>query len=257
MATPITQQQILLVEDDSDIREALSLALASEGYEVASACNVAEALALIQEHTYRLIISDLFGSQPETVLDTISAVCDQAYPTPIGVVTGWPVDPMEAERRTFAFLLRMPFDLDELIACVAAAINVPLGPEEQGWAETIQHYFATLSARDWEAFVDLCSDDVIYVLPGSSRFAGVIAGRDALREYTRQTFEQFPCTRFDDIRVHSTPTGLAASYKGSWSREDGSRAEMTGAVIFQFRGRAITRIGVRLDHARLQRLIRI
>lgn len=245
------QRWILVVEDDAGIREALAMLLDLEGYEATLAASQEAALGLIQKHTYHLILSDLFASQPSEALDSARALRERAHPTPVGLLTGWPVDPAEVARLGFAFLLRKPFDLDDLLSQVAAAIHAPLTPEQQVQAETVRAYFETLSARDWDAFVALCTDDVVYALPGSSPFAGVIEGRASLRDYTARTFAQFPETRFEDVHIYAMPSGLAARYRSTWSLPDGGRASMTGAVIFQLAGTQIRRIGVRLDDARL------
>jgi CheY-like chemotaxis protein/ketosteroid isomerase-like protein len=249
------QHRILVVEDDADIADSLSMALTSEEYEVSLASGPSQAVQLIEENTYDLILSDLFGSQPGRVLDSIEVMRERAHPTPVGILTGWTIDPEEAEQVGFSFVMRKPFDLDDLISRVAAAIHIPLSVEQQAQAETVHAYFARLSARDWDGFAALCTEDIVYVLPGSSPFAGTIEGRAAFREYTGQTFAQFPDTLFQDIRIYSTPHGLATRYKGNWRQPDGAPASMTGALIFQFRGRLIARIGVRLDDMRLRSLI--
>lgn len=54
------QKSILVVEDDIDIREAIALLLADEGYEVACACDGSEALTYLHEgHTPALILLDI------------------------------------------------------------------------------------------------------------------------------------------------------------------------------------------------------
>ena len=255
VADETTSHRILVVEIDADIREILQIVLEFEGYAVSFAAEPAEAVGLLHEHTYHLVLTNVFGSPLSRMLDSIHALRDDAQPTPVGVLTAWMVTPEEVEQRGFAFLIREPFDLDDLISRVAAAIHAPLTPEQEAQAETARAYFAKLSSRDWDAFVALCTEDVVYALPGSSPFAGTIEGRAAFRAYTEQTFAQFPETRFEDIQVYATPNGLAARYKGTWNQPEGGHATMTGAVIFQFQERLIRRIGVHLDDARLKQLM--
>lgn len=50
---------ILLVEDDADIRDAMRLVLALEGYDVATATNGEEALARVAKQRPDLVISDV------------------------------------------------------------------------------------------------------------------------------------------------------------------------------------------------------
>lgn len=61
-------KKILIVEDDRDVREALSIILQLEGYEIALATNGKEALELLQD-----------GSRPALVLTDIM----------MPVLTGW------------------------------------------------------------------------------------------------------------------------------------------------------------------------
>ncbi len=58
---PASARRILIVEDDRDLREALSQALRDEGYEVAGAAHGAEALSLLRGDFRRptLILLDL------------------------------------------------------------------------------------------------------------------------------------------------------------------------------------------------------
>ena len=50
--------QILVIEDDGDVRLFMVLALRDEGYEVNSAGNAGEALRLLQSRHYDLVLTD-------------------------------------------------------------------------------------------------------------------------------------------------------------------------------------------------------
>jgi two-component system nitrogen regulation response regulator NtrX len=45
------RHQLLVVDDDEDIRESLQAVFESEGYEVATACNGREALECLRSHS--------------------------------------------------------------------------------------------------------------------------------------------------------------------------------------------------------------
>ncbi len=56
--------RLLLAEDDADTLDCLSLALSMEGYQMMAAASLAEALALIQEHPFDVILTDFISSPP-------------------------------------------------------------------------------------------------------------------------------------------------------------------------------------------------
>lgn len=249
------QPHLLVVEDDRDIQEALRLLLVDSGYRVTTASSLSEALAFIDSATFQLIVTDAFARNPDSVLSSPQKLLERAHPTPVGVLTGWRLSPRDAKQTGFAFLETKPYDLDQLLALVAAALQTPLTPEQERQAATVRQYFAMLTARDWEAFVDLCADDVTYVLPGATPFSGTIVGKAAFRTYTDETFSAFPEAHFEKVQIYSSPTGLAARFEGWWRAPDGSTPHMSGSTHFQFAGDRIKQIGVKLNDERLRALM--
>ena len=59
MAAEPALRRILVVDDDDDLREVLTTALAREGHCVDGACDGTEALALLERQPYDLVLSDL------------------------------------------------------------------------------------------------------------------------------------------------------------------------------------------------------
>ncbi|HEY7435668.1 MAG TPA: response regulator [Methylomirabilota bacterium] len=52
-------KRILVVDDDAEIRELLTTALVDDGHTVDEACDGSEALVLLEQRTYDLVLSDL------------------------------------------------------------------------------------------------------------------------------------------------------------------------------------------------------
>jgi len=52
-------RRILVVDDDAALREVLTVALADDGHDVDGACDGTEALALLEQRPYDLVLSDL------------------------------------------------------------------------------------------------------------------------------------------------------------------------------------------------------
>jgi ketosteroid isomerase-like protein len=209
----------------------------------------------VDETTFQLVLSDLFGQGRQDTLASIEPLRQHAFPTPVGIVTAWPVSTDEVQSKGFAFIVHKPFAIDDLLANVAASLNLPLEARQRHLAGIVTRYFDALSANDWDTLVNLCSPDVVYLLSGQSAFAGEIRGREAFRAYSEDVFSHFPSVRFEDINVYVRPKGLAARYMGSWLGPDGERPRMSGAVMFEFRDDLISQVGIRLNDERLRQLM--
>jgi ketosteroid isomerase-like protein/CheY-like chemotaxis protein len=229
--------------------------LRDEGYEVHLAATLPHAMAALDEQGFHLVLSDLFASEPGDVLTSAQALRERAGATPVGVMTGWRVDAEQVERAGFAFLVAKPFDVEQLVAAVAIGIHRALTPEQERQAEVVRRYFAALTDRDWDALAALCAEDVTYYLPAGVPYAGEVRGRQAFRDYSEQTFRNFPDARFEYVVVSALPNGLAARYSGTWHTATGEEARLSGAVVFRFAGERIARIGVQLPEARFRALL--
>jgi CheY-like chemotaxis protein len=241
----------LVVEDDANIREALRLLLEEEGYDVLEATSLDAALAIVENATVQLILTDSLAARTSDKLTAAGLLRQRAFPTPVGVLTGWPVDQESVNNLDLAFVLGKPFDLDDLLARVANTLHLTLSPEQEAQAHVVRQYFAALTAGDWNALAALCTEDVTYTLPGKTVFATTLQGRDRVCAYAKGIFEQFPEARFEDILVSATPLGMAARYRGTWRTRDEAHHTQAGAVVFRFADEQIAQIGVRLNDARL------
>jgi CheY-like chemotaxis protein len=111
------KQQILLVDDDRDVIDALRLVLSEEGYDVATASNGYEALVYLKSH---------FPPPSIILLDVMMPIMDgyefrieqQRDPSiariPVVVVTAGSIGERVAEMGVTG-LLRKPFDLERLL----------------------------------------------------------------------------------------------------------------------------------------------
>lgn len=114
--------RLLIVEDSAEIRETLEHVLAEEGYDVSMAPDLPHAFIALNGQTFDLVLTDLFTFDPIDPLQSVSALRARVAPNAIGVISGWSVDAEYAKRQGFAFMLTKPFDLDELLACVASCL---------------------------------------------------------------------------------------------------------------------------------------
>ncbi len=248
---------ILLIEDDPGIREALVLLLDDEGYQTQEATTLEEAYDLIDHNTFDLILTDLLVHNQDAPFASVVQLQQRAAPTPVAILSAWRAIQSAPEAAQFAFVMSKPFDLDALLTAIAAALRTrgALRPEEEERAQVVRQYFAALSHRDWDALVRLCTDDVLYVLPGASPLSATVAGKPAFRAHSEAVFAHFPGARFDPINIYATPTGMAARYQSRWLGADQREYQQAGATIFQFSGLHIQRIGIRLANDQLRSLL--
>jgi DNA-binding response OmpR family regulator len=115
MTVEHTPGTILLVEDDRDVRAALSAVLVDEGFEVIAAPNGFDALASIEQHKPDVIILDWMmpvvdGSDFVHALRT-----EYSLTTPVLVITAGRVSRDQALSAGADDYLQKPFDINDLI----------------------------------------------------------------------------------------------------------------------------------------------
>ena len=122
--------QILLVEDDADLREALEDTLSLEGWSYLSAVNGCEALKLLSKHSVRLVVSDV--SMP--VMDGYEMLGEitQKHPgLPVVLMTayGSVSQAVEAMRQGAMDYLVKPFEPELLVKIVKPLLETAQGVE--------------------------------------------------------------------------------------------------------------------------------
>ncbi len=127
---PTNRAKIMVVDDDPDLRQALSLRLRANNYETVNVCDGYSAIALAQKERPHLIILDLGlpAGDGFAVLKTL-----QEYPAladiPVIVLTAR--DPENNEKRTLesgaAAFFQKPADNEELLAVIRASLQAGWG----------------------------------------------------------------------------------------------------------------------------------
>ena len=115
-------QRILIVDDNDDIRSMLELILRREGFDVASARDGEQALALYAERGADIVITDLFMPERDGI-ETIVALRDRYPEAKIIAMSGWQSqrgpDYLAVAREIGAVgTLRKPFEPAELVSIV-------------------------------------------------------------------------------------------------------------------------------------------
>src|ERR1700720_3686931 len=121
---PDTTKHLLLVEDESPLREAIAEQLADRGYHVEQADSGEAALTHLADFAFDVIVTDLRlpGIDGAAVVD--AAV--ERYPDIVAiVVTGYGTvkDAVEAIKRGASDFVSKPFQIDELLHVLDAALE--------------------------------------------------------------------------------------------------------------------------------------
>ena len=131
---PINRAKIMVVDDDPDLRQALSLRLRANNFDTVNACDGYSAIALAQKEKPHLIILDLGlpAGDGFSVLKNL-----QQYPAlatiPVIVLTAR--DSQTNEKRTLGSgavaFFQKPADNEELLAVIRASLHSGWGWGDQ------------------------------------------------------------------------------------------------------------------------------
>lgn len=147
----MTQQNILVVDDEAPMRKLLSSNLKASGYAVCSAADGLEALQLIEEHQFDLLVLDVNIPGPNG-LQVLEAVRRGAeVPALIVSARGRERDKIEALDLGADDYLSKPFGVGELLARVKAllrrGVKGPRGPLPPYRYENLEVDFSARRAR--------------------------------------------------------------------------------------------------------------
>jgi CheY-like chemotaxis protein len=135
------QIRLLIVEPNAEIQALLRVLFTEEGYDARFVCSMQEALPLVDEGLFQLILADLFVGHSKHSFTEAQILRRRAMPTPMALMTTQPLLPDQASHEGFAFLIRKPFDLEELLAAIAHAVECLLTPKQQQQGRLVEPLF--------------------------------------------------------------------------------------------------------------------
>lgn len=116
---------ILVVEDGQLLASMLQTLFEDEGYDVALAQSIDEAIGYLGQRQVALVLTDSFSAGGPQTLDRAAMLCECAGKSPVALMTGHRIDYDEALRRGFCDVIQKPFELDELLRRVRRCLNEP------------------------------------------------------------------------------------------------------------------------------------
>jgi DNA-binding NtrC family response regulator len=114
--------KILIVEDDTMTRRNLSVLLSDEGYDVDQAGDGVQALEIIAEQPFDLVLSDIVMPRMDglKLLQELQFVAPQM---PVMIMTSYVSDTLSSVPAGAAEFIRKPFVLDDLLFKVQRALD--------------------------------------------------------------------------------------------------------------------------------------
>ena len=119
------RKRILVVDDDGNVRDALFTILADTGFQVLTAEDFAEAMTILRETRFDLVLTDLCLPDA-TGMDVISHIKNESPATEVILMTGHgSLDiTIEAIKRGAYYYIEKPCALDRLMALVNRALEL-------------------------------------------------------------------------------------------------------------------------------------
>ncbi|HEV7214393.1 MAG TPA: response regulator transcription factor [Chloroflexota bacterium] len=115
---------VLVVDDDDGIRDALQALLEDEGYDVRSAGNGIEALAVCGEGLPALIVLDLMMPKMDGATFMLALRRGHSAIPPVLVLSASQRAPQQVQEMGAEAYMAKPYDLDELLSIVERLVQV-------------------------------------------------------------------------------------------------------------------------------------
>ena len=121
---------LLLIEEDPGLRSLFTDLLTAEGYDLVCAGSLEESFRRVEEQSFALILADVSLRRGSPDLARAHALRARIYPVPLALLVRLPLPPT-AKQADFAFVLPMPFEIEDCLRLIASTVPPPLSAEQQ------------------------------------------------------------------------------------------------------------------------------
>ena len=223
----MSKATIMVVEDDWDLREALSDTLELAGFRVVPACSAEEALELLSERTVDMMVSDVnMGDMDGHELLQRVRIMHPALPVLLITAYGSISKSVEAMRNGAVDYLVKPFDPQTLVEAVRQYVAVPVRvTDAEPVAEESSSQQLLAMARK------VAASDATVLISGESGTGKEVLARFIHRHSPRaeQPFVAINCAAIPESMLEATLfghekgsfTGAHASSQGKFEQADG------------------------------------
>lgn len=226
---------VLLVDDDESLLRLMTIRLKGEGYNVQSAGSGNEALKLLSNQNFDVVLSDLRmpGLDGISLFEQIMAL-KKDVPVILMTAHGTISDAVEATQRGVFGFLTKPIDHDELRKLLAKAVSQSQGAQKGQWCEKI-----ITRSLHMEQLLDqayrVAQRDVSVLISGASGTGKELLASAIHKASKRatKTFVAINCGALPENLLESELFGHAkGAFTGAVNEHQGLFREADGGTLF-------------------------
>ncbi|MDA0205370.1 MAG: sigma-54 dependent transcriptional regulator [Acidobacteria bacterium] len=233
--------RILFVDDDDALRTTFTMGLEAEGYAVDSVSSTREALVLLANRVYPLVITDIYLDE-RTGLDVLKAAKDNNPDTAVIVITGQgTIETVVKATSGGAFeYLAKPFDMTKLLGAVrkaAESLETKVGknaPEVQ-IPETEMIGFTTEMVEVYKTISRAAPSDAPVLIQGESGTGKEVVAR-LIHQNSKRADGPFVAVDCGSIAPTLMESELFGSVRGAFTGAERDRAGLfesaDGGTVF-------------------------
>jgi two-component system response regulator GlrR len=235
MKTHPSKHRLLLIDDDDSLLRLLNIRLSSEGFAVTSASDGGQALLLMRQQSFDIVLSDLRMPGMDGIA-LFKQLCEMGKTTPLILMTahGTIEDAVAATKEGVTGFLTKPIDHSELRKVLHDAIAASQPLENKSWASQIITHSDTMKTLLDQAYL-VAQRDVSVLISGPSG-----AGKELLANAIHQAsprnnkpFVPINCGALPENLLESELFGhVKGAFTGAISEHKGLFREADGGTLF-------------------------